>query len=63
MGVVGVRQQVDVEVKRHVAHCRDLILRRTASVQEPGGGELQLLQSEQTQTLHEGSFNLRREEA
>ena len=56
--VAGVGQQIDVEAKRHVAHRRDLILRRTSSVQKPGGGKLQLLQSVETQTLHERSFNL-----
>lgn len=59
MGVGGVRQQVDVEAKRHVADRRDLVLRRTSSVQEPGGGELQLLQGVEAQTLHEGALDLR----
>lgn len=59
MGVVGVGQQINVEVKRQVADRRDLILRRTSSVQEPRGGKLQLLQSEETQTLYERSFYLR----
>lgn len=58
MGVVGVLQQINVEAKRHVADCRDLVLRRTAGVQEPRRGKLQLLQSVETQTLHERSFNL-----
>lgn len=59
MGVVGVRQQIHVEDKRHVADRGDLVLRRASSVQEPGGGKLQLLQSVEAQTLHEGAFNLR----
>ena len=58
VGVVGVRQKINVEAKRHVAHRRDLILGWTSSVQEPGEGKLQLLQSVETQTLHECSFNL-----
>lgn len=58
-GVVGVWQQIHVEAKRHVANRWDLILRRTPSVQEPRGGKLQLLQSVETQTLHERTFNLR----
>jgi len=57
--VVGVRQQMDVEAERHVADRGDLVLRRASSVQEPGGGELQLLQSVEAQPLHEGAFNLR----
>lgn len=58
VGIVGVRQQIDVELKRHVAHRGDLVLRGTPGVQEPRGGILQLLQSVETQTLHERSFNL-----
>lgn len=58
LGVVRVGQQVDVEAKRNVAHGGDLVLGRAAGVQQPGGGELQLLQSEETQTLHEGPLNL-----
>lgn len=58
MGVLGVRQQIDIELKRHIAHSWDLILRRTPSVQKTRGGKLQLLHSEETQTLHESSFNL-----
>lgn len=58
IGVVRVGQQVDVEAKRNVAHGRDLVLGRAAGVQQAGGGELQLLQSVETQTLHEGPLNL-----
>lgn len=58
MGVVGVRQQINIEAKWSVAHRRDLILGRTSSVQEPEGGKLQLLKSVETQTLHKRSFNL-----
>lgn len=57
--VVGVWEQIHVEAKRHVADGGDLILRRTSSVQKPGRRKLQLLQSVETQTLHERSFNLR----
>lgn len=48
-----------VEAKRNIADRGDLILRRTPSVEDPGGRKLQLLQGEETQTLHEGSFDLR----
>lgn len=48
-----------VEAKWNITDRWDLILRGTPSVQEPRGRKLQLLQSEETQTLHEGSFNLR----
>lgn len=52
-GVDGVRvvciwQQIDIELKWHIADRRDLILRRASSVQEPRGGKLQLLQSVET---------------
>lgn len=58
MRVFGVRQQVDVELKRDIAHRGDLVLRRASSVQEPRGGKLKLLQREEAQALREGSFNL-----
>lgn len=58
VGVVGVGQQIDVEAKRHVADGGDLILRRPPRVEQTGGGKLELLQSVETQTLHEPSFDL-----
>ena len=58
MGVVGVRQQVDVEAERHVADGRDLVLRRTPVVEEPPRGEAQLLQGVEAQTLEEGPLHL-----
>lgn len=58
VGVVGVGQQVHVEAQRHVAHGGDLILGRPPGVEEAGGGELELLQGVEAQTLHEGAFDL-----
>ena len=58
MGVVGVRQKVDVEAKGHVANGGDLILGRPPRVEQTGGGELELLQSVETQTLHKPAFDL-----
>lgn len=62
MRVVGVRQQIDIEAKWHVADSRDLVLRRPPSVEKTRGGKLELLKSVETQTLHEPSFNLTDEE-
>lgn len=61
MGIVRVWKQVDIELKRHVTDSWDLVLRWTSSIQEPRWGELQLLQSVQTQTLCECSLNLKEE--
>lgn len=58
MGVLRVRQQVDVEAKRNIAHGRDLVLGRAAGVQQARGGVLELLHGEETHALHEGPFNL-----
>lgn len=58
LGVVRVGQQVDAEAKRNIAHGGDFVLGWAAGVQQPGGGELQLLQSVETQTLNEGPLNL-----
>lgn len=62
MRVVGVRQQIDIEAKRHVADGRNLVLRWPPSVEKPGGGKFELLQSVETQTLHEPAFDLTQEQ-